>query len=301
MIEQPSYYPSHLHAEVQQRVSTRFLAKLAATFALLVCLSAVASSPASAQPSQQDRDDAAGTPPGSGAVTPSPPASGSQGVGVAPGQQPARQEVQGIAWLKQQPSDHYTLQLMAAVSPAPLYTLAGRVAQTEPVAVVASRRNGKQLHLLLQGSYATRHDAEHAAQQIGQQYGERPWIRRFSSLPELFESGLPSKPEKRPLPAVQGAAWLWSRNPSHYTIQLMGDRRADRLRTFVAEQLPAEPLAIVRVVRKGEPWYLLLAGDYGSQQEALAAIAGLPERMSGRGPWPRRFAALQDQLVSGNH
>ena len=159
--------------------------------------------------------------------------------------------------------------------------------------------------MLLQGSYTSRVEAEGAAALFVQETGEQPWVRTFSSLPELFDSNLPPSRQvetvNKPPIKVMGAAWLWSRNPVRYTIQLMADRRADSLRAFIAEQRPDGPIAIVRIKRKSKPWYLLLAGDYASQEEAVAAINALPQTVSQRGPWPRRFASLQDQMVAGNH
>lgn len=221
------------------------------------------------------------------------------------GGNPSPEEVRGLSWINQQPAGNYTLQLMVAVSSKPLLTFARKESLSGPLAVAAFRGGDDVLHLLLQGSYTSRSEADSAAALFEQETGQQPWVRRFSSLPELFDNNLPPSrqavTDKKPPIKVVGAAWLWSRNPVRYTIQLMADRRAASLRTFVAEQRPDGPVAIVRVKRKGKPWYLLLSGDYASQEEAIAAINALPQRASVRGPWPRRFASLQDQMVAGNH
>jgi septal ring-binding cell division protein DamX len=221
------------------------------------------------------------------------------------GKNPSQEEVRGLSWINQQPAGNYTLQLMVAVSAKPLLTFARKESLSAPLAVAVFRRGDDVLHLLLQGSYTSRSEADSAAALFEQETGAQPWVRRFSSLPELFDTNSPpprqAVTDNKPPIKVVGAAWLWSRNPVRYTIQLMADRRADSLRAFVAEQRPDGPVAIVRVKRKGKPWYLLLAGDYASQEEAVAAIAALPQRASVRGPWPRRFASLQDQMVAGNH
>jgi septal ring-binding cell division protein DamX len=217
----------------------------------------------------------------------------------------SREEVRGLSWINEQPAGNYTLQLMVAVSPKPLLNFAHKESLSGPLALAAFRRGDNVLHLLLQGSYTSHSEAEGAAALFERETGELPWVRSFSSLPELFDSNSPPPRQaetvnKPPIKAM-GAAWLWSRNPVRYTIQLMADRRADSLRAFIAEQRPEGPVAIVRIKRKGKPWYLLLAGDYASQEEAIAAISALPQRASVRGPWPRRFASLHDQMVAGNH
>ena len=195
---------------------------------------------------------------------------------------------------------------MAAVSPKPLLAFARKESLVSPLALAGSRKEERILYLLLQGSYTTLDEAESAAARIDQEKGVHPWVRRFASLPELFESSAPPvlaerEVAKQPPPPVMGAAWLWSRNPVHYTIQLMGDRRVDSLRTFVDKHRPASPLAIVRVRHKGKPWYLLLSGDYQREEETVAAIKALPNEMRVAGPWHRTFASLQDQMVVGNH
>lgn len=221
------------------------------------------------------------------------------------GEKPSPEEVRGLSWINQQPAGNYTLQLMVAVSSKPLLTFARKESLSGPLAVAAFRRGDDVLHLLLQGSYTSHSEADSAAALFEQETGQQPWVRRFSSLSELFDNNAPPPRQAvtgdKPPIKVVGAAWLWSRNPARYTIQLMADRRADSLRAFIAEQRPDGPVAIVRVKRKGKLWYLLLAGDYASQEEAVAAINALPQRASVRGPWPRRFASLQDQMVAGNH
>lgn len=209
----------------------------------------------------------------------------------------------GVSWIGQQPSGNYTLQLMAAASGGPLHGYARKKSLAGPLAVAGFMSGDRVLYLLLQGSYPSHGEAQSAAAQLEQEGAERPWVRRFSSLPALFDGNAVAQHKtlgKQPPPAA-GAAWLWSRNPLRYTLQLMGDRHVDGLRRLAATQRFEGPLAIVRVVRKGKPWYLLLAGDYAGEAEALAAIGTLPEALRGARPWPRHFAALQEQLVAANH
>lgn len=212
--------------------------------------------------------------------------------------------VEGAEWIAKQPPAHYTLQVMVASTPGGIIDLAQRAGDTEgPKAVAGFRQDGRLLYLLLQGSYASRSTAEDAAAGVEAVYKVRPWIRRFDALPELFE--VPSQPAVPPSTpgnssdsAVAGAAWLWSRNPARYTIQLLSDGRKSTLHEYINAHRPAMPLAVVRVDRDGKAWYLLLAGEYGDATEAASAIAKLPATMRGATPWPRTFAAVQDEMVA---
>jgi septal ring-binding cell division protein DamX len=212
-----------------------------------------------------------------------------------------RTSVGGVEWIGRQPATSYTLQLMAASSPVTLVQLIKERALSAPLAIAKSKDGEGALYLLFQGSYANRSDAQGEAAQIESTTGLRPWIRRFASLTAIRDASTDTFFQKnRQSAAVTGAAWLWSRNPVHYTVQLMSDNQIETLRTFVARERPAGPLAIVRVNLKGKAWYLLLAGDHASEEKATQAILALPEEVSGAGPWPRSFASLQEQMAAVN-
>lgn len=222
------------------------------------------------------------------------------------GRLPGESGAQGVTWIAQQPRSNYTVQLMVAATQQHLANYIRKESLTAPLAIAGFRKDDKVLHLLLQGSYATRTEADAAAAQFEGATGLRPWVRRFSALPELFDShavplAVKPEPAKEPPPPVAGAAWLWSRNPLRYTVQLMGDSRSDTLLAFIQRHRPTGPLAIVRVGRGGKRHYLLLAGDYASEDAAARVIQALPSEMAAGHPSPRRFSVLQDQMVEANH
>ncbi|HEY0720117.1 MAG TPA: AAA family ATPase [Gammaproteobacteria bacterium] len=216
--------------------------------------------------------------------------------------------IEGVAWIERQPRTNYTLQVMVASAPGTILELAKGAGDTaSPMAVASFTQDGRQLSLLLYGSYATRSEAESAATRVEASFRMRPWIRRFAALPALSDSAItPSAASTTSATAstatssaaVAGAAWLWSRNPGHYTIQLMGDGQRSSLHNFVARYHPAGPLAMIRVARGGEAWHLLVAGEYESAAEAAAAVAALPDELKARAPWPRQFCSLQDQMAA---
>lgn len=213
--------------------------------------------------------------------------------------------IEGVDWIKRQPRANYTLQVMVASTPATLIELAkGGADATSPMAVASFTQDGRSLSLLLYRSYASRSEAESAAAQVEASFRMRPWIRSFASLPQLTDIGsapvVASAPSATSTSSVTlaGAAWLWSRNPSHYTIQLLGDGQKSTLHNFVERLHPTGPLAMVRVARDGKAWHLLLAGEYESTAAATAAIAALPDELKSSAPWPRQFSAVQDQMAA---
>ena len=86
--------------------------------------------------------------------------------------------------------------------------------------------------------------------------------------------------------------WLTSREPGHFTLQLVGSRDRAAVRKFAREHGIAEPHAIFERDLKGRPWYSLVAGDYPDRAAAIAARERLPKGLARSGIWPRTFGSI---------
>ena len=80
---------------------------------------------------------------------------------------------------------------------------------------------------------------------------------------------------------------------NHYTIQLVGSRNKNRVTEFASEHGLTEIARMFSVNDQGEPWYMLVMGDYQTSEQAEQALQALPVRFRGQSPWIRRFAAVQ--------
>ena len=89
-----------------------------------------------------------------------------------------------------------------------------------------------------------------------------------------------------------GDAWLKSRDPARFTLQLVGSRDRAAVRKFAREHAIAEPHAIFERDLKGRPWYSLVAGDYPDRAAAIAARERLPKGLARSGIWPRTFGSI---------
>lgn len=89
-----------------------------------------------------------------------------------------------------------------------------------------------------------------------------------------------------------GAAWLDSRDPKRYTLQLVGGRERAAVEKFVREHRVPRPYAIFARELKGRPWYSLVAGDFADRDAAVAARARLPASLRARDAWPRTFGSI---------
>jgi len=90
--------------------------------------------------------------------------------------------------------------------------------------------------------------------------------------------------------------WLLSRDPQHFTLQLIAGERLDTLRKFIQRHKLKRHLAFYQTQRKGKPWYALVYGEYANKQQAIDARSRLPRALRKQKPWIRRFGDIQQAL-----
>lgn len=207
--------------------------------------------------------------------------------------------VHGSAWLEQQPTHHFTLQLLATRNPAGVARFARQQGLAGPLVHVVVEHGGREMHLLTQGSYATRAAAQQAANALPS--GIQPWIRSLASIRQvMIRQANPVKKAAAAFDTSEGGIkdmpWLWSQDPQAYTIQLAGAESRQAAEAVLQQlALPGERM-VVRTWAKNRPWYTLIYGRFGDEAAARATIGRLPEALQQAGPWPRRFAALHDEI-----
>jgi len=82
----------------------------------------------------------------------------------------------------------------------------------------------------------------------------------------------------------------------HYSLQILGARLETTLEAFVEEKSVMQPHYAIKLDRGGEPWYMLLVGDYASSGEAKDAISSLPIALQNQQPWARPVLRIQQQI-----
>ena len=82
----------------------------------------------------------------------------------------------------------------------------------------------------------------------------------------------------------------------HYSLQILGARLETTLEAFIADKNIMQPHYAIKLVRGGEPWYMLLVGDYASSSEANDAISSLPIALQNQQPWARPVLKIQQQI-----
>jgi DamX protein len=81
-----------------------------------------------------------------------------------------------------------------------------------------------------------------------------------------------------------------------YSLQILGARLETTLEAFVEEKSIMQPHYAIMLDRGGEPWYMLLVGDYASSGEAKDAISSLPIALQNQQPWARPVLRIQQQI-----
>ncbi len=90
--------------------------------------------------------------------------------------------------------------------------------------------------------------------------------------------------------------WIMQRNPHHFTFQLMGAWQQSEVYAFVRKYALSGPVAIYTRWRDGQPWYVLIYGDYPDKTQAKQARKKWPAPRSTLPVWLRRLDSIQQQI-----
>ncbi|RMD78812.1 MAG: hypothetical protein D6809_05025, partial [Gammaproteobacteria bacterium] len=93
----------------------------------------------------------------------------------------------GLRWLKEQPADGYTLQLLALSSRERAVAFLRRHGLADRGAVIPVRRGGRTLYAVLYGTYPSKAQALAAARRLQaraplRRLHLRPWVRRVGAV-----------------------------------------------------------------------------------------------------------------------
>ncbi|MFH7564550.1 AAA family ATPase [Oceanimonas smirnovii] len=101
-------------------------------------------------------------------------------------------------------------------------------------------------------------------------------------------------------PAAQPAAGqpaALSRQPAgHYTLQLMASRDKNALNQLMTRH-NLSPAWVYSRNLNGQPWYVLVHGDFASAEQARAAVGRLPAELRAAKPWPKPFGQVQKEAT----
>lgn len=205
----------------------------------------------------------------------------------------------GQSWIKQQNKNHFTLQLLATHQESTLPKYLKKFALKDDAATFKSKRNNEDWFTLIYGQYPTKSAAQNAAKQLPKGVA-KPWIRSFASiLPSLNKnSNVKTTAIISPTSNIPDnqEGWLWSQDPSHYTLQLAAGTDKKAIQAFIKRHHLRGKATYFHRLRDGKDWYILVHGSYAGYSKAKQAINQLPSAVQKAKPWARRFSAIHAEL-----
>ncbi|GGB50903.1 hypothetical protein GCM10011502_25030 [Oceanisphaera marina] len=87
---------------------------------------------------------------------------------------------------------------------------------------------------------------------------------------------------------------LMQKSSQRYTLQLMAGRNKAVLESLIAEHNLSPAWVYPRSIN-GQPWFVLVQGDYLSAGQARSAISGLASDLQAAKPWPKPFSQVQKE------
>ena len=207
--------------------------------------------------------------------------------------------IYGQNWIKQQNKNHFTLQLLATHNKNTLPAYLKKFALKNDAATFRSTRNKKDWFTLVYGQYPTKTEAQKAAKQLPGGVA-KPWVRSFASILPSLTTDTNVKKSTATIPSADipenQEGWLWSQDPSHYTLQLTAGTDKKAIQALIKRYSLRGKAAYFHRLRDGKDWYILVHGSYPGYSKAKQAISQLPSALQKAKPWTRTFGAIHAEL-----
>lgn len=128
-----------------------------------------------------------------------------------------------------------------------------------------------------------------------------------ASAPNVTTKVEPQQPVSKPVPATKKAvdaskavlgsnSELQQKSLRRYTVQLSAGSEVSPLLAYAKKQKLSGRYWIYQTEYRGNPWYVLIQGDYASAKQAKAAISAMPAALKQSQPWPKSFGQIQKEM-----
>ena len=218
---------------------------------------------------------------------------------VTPVAQKQANGIFGQSWIKQQNKNHFTLQLLGTHQENTLPQYLEKYSLNNDAAIFKTQRNNKNWFTLIYGSYPSKAAANNAAKQLPKGVN-KPWVRSFASIIPSLTINTSAKSTSIIVADTNISdnqeGWLWSQDPSHYTLQLTAGTDKNAIKAFIKRHRLTGKAVYFRRLRDGKDWYILVHGSYAGISKAKQAISQLPTEVQKAKPWARSFSAIHAEL-----
>lgn len=205
----------------------------------------------------------------------------------------------GESWIQQQNKNHFTLQLLGSHDKQTLPKYIKKYSLNKSAAIFKTTRKDKDWYTLVYNQFPSKEAAQKAAKQLPKGMSQ-PWIRSFASiLPSLAKTKTQVKKSIVTSPSSipdNKDGWLWSQDPSHYTLQLTAGADKAAIESFIKRHNLKDKAVYFHRLRDSKNWYILIYGSYSGYSKAKQAIKELPAAVQKVKPWTRTFGAIHTEL-----
>ncbi len=212
-------------------------------------------------------------------------------------------------WIQEQPSDHFTIQLVGTRDQASAQRYVKRHHIQDKAGYFAFQRGGEMWYAVVYGHYGNRREAEDALARLAPALrANGPWIRRLGDIQALAagqgdasagggdaagESPPPVSETVVVAPAAGQSQSGSAGSSQHFTIQLVGLHKEQEAQAYIARQRIQDRAGYFSFLRGDQTWFSVVYGRYATRPQAEAALQHLPAALRAGGPWIRRLADLE--------
>ena len=208
-------------------------------------------------------------------------------------------------WVQAQPAQNLSLQLLGSHSMKPIQKYIEQYMLADQARVYKTTHDNKDWYVLLYGSFNSTQQAQQVIEHLPPgARNNKPWIRKFASIraqkkasPKKSTAVVTTKAKAPRLDNIKAhEAWLWSQDPSHFTLQLLGTQSVNNIKQFIRRHKLHGKVVYYHTQRDNHDWYALLYGVYPTNQDAKTAVAALPTPIKKLSPWVRSFSAIHTEM-----
>lgn len=81
-----------------------------------------------------------------------------------------------------------------------------------------------------------------------------------------------------------------------FTLQMLGARSEESVIRFIQSQAQPQRFYRFKTLHQGEPWHVVVYGQYPTRAAATEAVRGLPAALKDRNPWARTISSVKEDI-----
>ncbi len=221
-------------------------------------------------------------------------------------------------WLLAQNPTGFTLQLFGTNKKENADEFINEHKISDKAGYFYTKNKGQDWYSVVYGQYSDQTQATSAAKALPKSLKKiKPWVRRLDDIQANINANRKLKVASKPKPKVKpkptttaksstlastaksptDQAWLWSQDPSKFTLQLLGARQSNSIKKFLRKYTDLNGKAVYFHTRHDtRDWYTVVYGVYPDRSQAAKAIKRLPKELQKASPWIRSFGSIHAEL-----